>query len=299
MLKKLLAALAVIALLALVAFGVGSLRWWPSHRDGAPRLEEVARGAGPLLAGAAVVPLDPPGLVSVAGFPRLHWQEEGPREPVAARAVALREPGCTVVLASIEILLVPGPLERAIQRRVRDLNIDHLVVAATHTHAGPGGFWDDALGERLATGPYSDAIFEYLVDRTAAAIRQAVAAVEPAYLSAGRGSAPELVRNRGRSKDVDGRLVALRLDALAGHRIADLVVFPSHGTLLGLDNRRISGDWPGALMRGSEAPLLFFQGALGDQTPRIPERASSAPEAYAARVRAALAALVPSRRPPG
>ncbi|HET9598603.1 MAG TPA: neutral/alkaline non-lysosomal ceramidase N-terminal domain-containing protein [Anaeromyxobacteraceae bacterium] len=296
--KKLLTAVVVLAALALAAYGLGSLRWWPARREGMPELVGVARGAGPLLAGAAVVPLEPPAPAAVAGFPRLRWPEEGPREPVAVRALALREPGCSVVLASVEILLVPGPLERAVVRRVRDLHLDGLVLAATHTHAGPGGYWNDALGERLATGPYSDAVFRHLVDRVELAVRQAVAGVEPAYLSVGRGLAPDLVRNRGRAGEVDGRLVALRLDALAGHRIADVVLFPSHATLLGLDNHRISGDWPGALMRDGTAPVIFFQGALGDQTPRIPERASPAPAAYARRVRAQLASLALSRPEP-
>jgi hypothetical protein len=296
--KKLLTALGVLCVLALAAYAVGSLRWWPAQREGAPRLGTVTRGAGPLLAGAAVVPLDPPAPVAVAGFPRLKWPEEGARLPVAVRAVALREPGCSVVLASVEILLVPGPLERAVLRRVRDLHLDGLVLAATHTHAGPGGYWDDALAERLATGPYQPPVFHHLVDRIELAVRRAVEVAEPAYLSAGHALAQDLVRNRGHSGEIDGRLVALRLDALAGRRIADVVLFPSHATLLGLDNHRISGDWPGALMSDAKAPLVFFQGALGDQTPRIPERASSAPEAYARRVRAQLSAIALSRPDP-
>src|SRR5690349_4692623 len=146
--KKLLATLAVLLALALAAYGVGSLRWRPIHRGGPARLEDVVRGGGPLLAGAAAVPLTPKAPVPVAGFARLKWMEEGRRDPIATRALALREPGCTAVFVSIELLLIPGQLERAIERRVRDLHLDLLVVAATHTHAGPGGFWKDALGER-------------------------------------------------------------------------------------------------------------------------------------------------------
>jgi neutral ceramidase len=275
--KKLLTALGALTLLLGAAYGILSLRWHPTRGSGPPRLEAVARGAGPLLAGASVVPLDPPAPVPVAGYARLHWMEEGRRDPVSVRAIVLQEPGCTVALVSLEILLVPGDLQRAIERRLRDLHLDQLVVAATHTHAGPGGFWNEPLGERVATGPYSEAVFDDLVRRSAQAVREAHDALEPAYLSVGRGLAPSLVWNRGGGA-VDGRLVSARLTGLSGREVGEIVLYPSHGTLLGLDNRRVSGDWPGALMRARKEPLLFFQGAVGDQSP---SRRPGSPEAYA------------------
>ena len=296
-LKKLLTAVGVVVALAALALGVGSIRWRPSQRAAPPRLQKVARGGGVLLAGAATVPLDPPGPVPVAGFPRLHWMEEGRRDPVAVRALVLQEPGCTVALASLEILLVPGRLQRAIERKVRDLGLDAVVVAATHTHAGPGGYWDDALGERLATGPYRDDVFEHIVDRTAQAIRQAMRSVRPVYLSVARGEVGALARNRG-SGDVDGRLVAARLIALEGNPVAELVLYPSHATLLGIENRLVSGDWPGALMRARPEPVLFFQGALGDQSPRMPPHVAPNPEVYARALRARIEGLSYSRPDP-
>ena len=87
--KKLLATLAVLLALALGAYGLGSLRWRPAHRSGPARLEDVVRGGGPLLAGAAVVPLAPRAPVPVAGYPRLKWMEEGRRDQLAVRALAL------------------------------------------------------------------------------------------------------------------------------------------------------------------------------------------------------------------
>jgi len=290
-LKKLLAAFAFLLALLAAAYGLGSLRWRPAFRAGSLQLESVARGAGPLLAGAAVVPLSPPRAVPVAGYPRLKWMEEGRRDPIAVRALALREPGCTVVLVSAEILLVPGQLERAVEQRVGDLGLDHLVIAATHTHAGPGGFWKDALGERLATGPYDAVVFDHLVAQTEAAIRGAVKALEPAYFSVATTTTSELARNRAGGAEVDGHLVALRLTALAGHEVARVVLYPAHATLLGLENHLVSGDWPGALMRGQPAPLLFFQGALGDQTTRLPPRTPAQPEAYARALRTHVDAL--------
>ncbi len=168
------------------------------------------------------------------------------------------------------------------------------MVAATHTHAGPGGFWKDALGERLATGPYDREAFDHVVARTEDAIRLAVKGLEPAYLSVARAEVPDMARNRGSGREVDGHLVSVQLTGLSGREVARVVFYPAHATLLGLENRLLSGDWPGALMRSGTAPILFFQGALGDQTTRLPPGVAGKPESYARALRARLDALVPS-----
>jgi neutral ceramidase len=296
-LKKLLAALLLLAAFSAVAL----VRWRPERAAEPPRLERVARGEGLLSAGAAEVPLDLPGTVPVGGFPRWRWASQGVRDRVSVRALALGEPGCLVVLASVEILVVPGDLSRAVASRVKDLALDGLLVAATHTHAGPGGYWNHALAERVATGPYDARIFEALADRVAEAVRRAVAARKPALLSATRTELSDLSRNRN-GTELDGRLLALRLSTAAGEPLAQVLVFPAHATLLGRENRRLSGDWPGSLSRAQAATTLFFQGAMGDQSVRLPGGAPGAtPETYATALGARLAQLSFSRgdpRPP-
>ncbi len=292
-LRRVLLAAGAAALVLLAAFvGLGSLRWRPGRGPEPARLEHVARGQGTLLAGAAELPIPLPAGVPVAGFPRLAWANEGVRDAVAVRALVVSEAGCSVALVSAEILLVPGALGRAVERRVRDLDLDGLVVAGTHTHAGPGGFWRDALAERIGTGPYDRRFFDALADRMAEAVRAAAAARRPARLAVARGSASALARNRAGGK-VDGRLLVARLTAESGETVARVVVFPAHATFLGPANRRISGDWPGELMRGLSASggtTLFFQGAMGDQSPSLANGSAPGPAAYghalAARVRA-------------
>ena len=115
--------------------------------------------------------------------------------------------------------------------------------------------------------------------------------LEPAYLSVARAEVPELARNRGSGTEVDGHLVSVRLTGLSGREVAQVVLYPAHATLLGLENRLLSGDWPGALMRSGRAPILFFQGALGDQTTRLPPRVTGKPESYARALQTRLDAL--------
>jgi hypothetical protein len=65
------------------------------------------------------------------------------------------------------------------------------------------------------------------------------------------------------------------------------VLFAAHPTLLGSKNRKLSGDWPGALARRERVPVLFFQGALGDQSV-VTRGKDRSPERYARRVATAL-----------
>ncbi len=256
-------------------------------------MEGIARGAGPLTAGAAELPFELPGPIPVAGFPRLAWSEEGARDPVSVRALVLSEPGCSVALVSAEILLVPGELTRAVRARLADLNLDALVLAATHTHAGPGGYWRHPVFERAALGPYQPRIFDELAGRIAEAVRRAASARAPATLSTARAEVPALARNRGAGA-VDGRLVVMRFTT-SGGVLAQVIAYPAHPTLLGMENRRISGDWPGQLMRGQPGTTLFFEGALGDQSARLPDGGEATPETYARALSAEVARL---RLPP-
>jgi hypothetical protein len=200
------------------------------------------------------------------------------RDPVGARALVLAGGGVKLALVSAEVLLVPEALEAEVEAAVADLGLAGLVVAATHTHAGPGGFWDHALGERIATGPYDPRAREAIVRAAAEAIRRADGALAPARVAIARGAAPELARSRSGGAE-GARLTAIRVERPDGARLAELVVFPAHATILGKDNRGISGDWPGRLMAAAPGGVrLFFEGALGDQSVEGPTRT---PEAFA------------------
>lgn len=273
----------VLGLVAL--FAIASLPWRPARPAERPRITALARGHGPLLAGAAEVAFDPPRWAPIAGFPRLVYDSVGVRDRVGARAVVLEAEGCTVALVSAELVLVPTALSDAVRERVADLRLDGLVVAATHTHASVGGYWDHAVVERIGMGPFDRAILDLLAERIAVAIRTAAEARGPARISFGFAEHDELARNR-RSEEIDGRLNVVRVASEAGDPVAELVLFPAHPTLLGTANRELSGDWPGQLMtaRDRHGVRLFFQGAGGDQATRLPWSGGYGPEEYGAAV---------------
>lgn len=269
-------ALAIPALL----LGIVSLPWRAERPEEAPRVIPSSCGPGALRAGAAEAPFDVPAGAPLAGFARFRWTSEGVRDPVGARTLVLEAPGCRLAVVSAEILIVPDSLEAAVRERVQHLGLNGLVLAATHTHASPGGYWNNVFGEHVGTAPFDPRMQEVIVAGIAESIRRAVAEVGPTELSLGRRRVEGLVRNRSGGTR-EGRLTVARLTRPGGEPVAELTVFAAHPTTLGKDNHRISGDWPGRFLRGGDRGLrLLLQGAIGDQSARLPDGEAMTPETY-------------------
>jgi hypothetical protein len=289
--------LGLAAAILLMGLGILSLPWRGSRPAAPPAVLHAAGGRGPLSAGAATRLVEPGDHPVIAGFPRLRWAAEGSRDPLHLRALVLSVPGCRVAVVSAELLLVPEALVAAVQHRVASLGLDALIIGASHTHAGLGGYWDSRLGAVAATGPYDPAVADRLADQMAEAIAEALASAGPAEVQVGRGRFPSLVRNRAGASP-DGR--AVRVDLLRGDGtpLATLLSFAAHATILGSSNRQLSGDWPGRLgARPGAPPLLFFQGAVGDQSAVVPPGADDRPAGFAAALSDRLSTVVPEAPP--
>ncbi|MEW6487810.1 MAG: neutral/alkaline non-lysosomal ceramidase N-terminal domain-containing protein [Thermodesulfobacteriota bacterium] len=261
--------------------------------------------AGPLRAGAARVELTPPAGVPLGGHGGR--RSAGVHDPVYARALVLANGLTTVALVSADLLAVADHLAGAVARAVaRELPVapEGLMIAATHTHSGPGAL-GRRLWERAAAGSFDPAFFDHTVERLARAVAEAHARLEPVWLTERRFEAPDLIANRRvRGGAVDPKVRVLVLDARGSPRRSYLVNFAAHATVLGKGNRLVSGDYPGFLCRTLEeqgdAVALFTAGAVADQRPKPPEgqdpfaRAEKMGRLLAERVRAA-PALAPPR----
>jgi single-strand selective monofunctional uracil DNA glycosylase len=242
----------------------------------------VATPAVALRAGAAVAALELPAGVPLAGYGArgMRSRAEGVLAPVEARALVLEGAGGAprVGLVALDVLVVWPRLREAVEARSADLRLDALVVAATHTHSGPGGYVDLWLAELAILGGYREDVARAVADAAGRALREAAAALGPARLGAAVGPAPELAFNRrpGRraSGPRDGELPVLRVDAAGGAPLATLFAYAAHPVVLSAANRRLSPDYPGAARARVESRrgglAIFLAGPLGDQNPALP-----------------------------
>lgn len=220
----------------------------PPRRGGSSRF--AVRGSGPLRAGAARVRIELPEHPVLAGYAG-HRRARQASEPVHARALVLEAGGARAVIAALDTLLIPPGFPQP---------DGCALLAATHTHTGPGGLWDNALAGWLGAGA-PDSAQRAAVERALhEAVEQAVAALAPAELQMGRElwpQGPSLARSEG---PIDPELVALRLRRPSGPTVATVIVYAMHPTRA--PREVLSADWPAQLEAGP--PTLVLQGAVGN-----------------------------------
>lgn len=226
----------------------------------------MKRGQGELRAGAARarIPLpDHPVLAGYAG----HRRSREKADEVYARVLVLEQGRMRAVIAAIDTLLIPEGLESEIRAHA---GIPFCaLMAATHTHTGPGGLWPSTIAGWMGAGAFDRAQRDAVVLATANAIAEATAGAGPAQLRVGRelwAQGPARARS---GAAIDSELVALRLETHQGRAIATLVDYAMHPTIAPRD--QLSADWPGAAARQIEkgsagAPALVLQGAGGNTT---------------------------------
>jgi len=231
----------------------------------------------PLRAGAAVVKIATPEGAPLAGYaergPGNHHQ--GELAPVEARALVVVGAGGRprVAIVALDILIVTPALRQAIRERAAPLDLDGLIVAATHTHSGPGGYVASKIGEAALMGWYDPTLPKALSAAAGTALEFAARALAPAALGVAIASSPSLAENRRHpGGPTDPSIPVLRVDGVSGAAIATLFSLAAHPTVLGPENARLSPDYPGAARALVEARrggvALFVAGPLGDQKPR-------------------------------
>lgn len=216
-------------------------------------------------------------------------QSTGVHDKIYHRIVLLDDGATRFALVSSDICLA-SPVEyekiaAALEKRtgIKPVN---FWWSFTHTHSapevGPPGLAVAFLGDRYThkvDPAYTDMFEAALID----GVEKASKELQPARLGVQWGQAFANINRRAR--DVEGetflglnpegpsdrRLGLIRLDKADGSPLVLIANYPIHGTVLGPQNLQISGDVTGVVAEYVEqkagAPLLFINGAAGDQAP--------------------------------
>lgn len=241
---------------------------------GTPEVLVQAWSSGPLLAGAASVPMEIPFPAVVAGYGVPRASVSGTTVPVRARALVVQSGAVRAGVVTLDLLVGDAALESAIRRAVVDLGFTDLWVAVTHTHSGPGGYAANRVAEVAGTGLLRGEVRDGVVSAAARALSAAARALAPVTLRFGEGTAAELIGARSSPADVDPRLSRLVLEGEKGP-LAQLLVVACHPTLVPRPPLGLDPDWPGRLAdREGElghGVTLVLQGAVGNASTALTE----------------------------
>ena len=290
-------AAAFLALLALAPGAEASLRAGAASVDitppvGTPMFAYTARsgiaGAKPDQLAAQIVS-DP----AQGYYAKSFVASRGIHTRVRARALVLETDAGRFALAQVDLGGVPYTFTQAVLARASDTGLtgDRLLLSATHTHSSAGAIWPNQTdgGYALLGGDFFDArVFNHIADRTAEALKQAVAKLEPAKLGVATVAVRDASRNRNfkpfqrnedvpkseaaaRAVSIDPGLTVVRVDSKAGKPIGAWSNFAIHPTSFGDDNLLFSGDNAAFAERFAEretgAVNIWSNAAEGDISP--------------------------------
>jgi neutral ceramidase len=204
-------------------------------------------------------------------YPHAFWLKPsvGQRDPLAARALVLERDGLRVTWLTVDLVAVDRAFTEAVAARL-GAAAGTLIVSASHTHSGPGGYIDSTMAGFLTMDRLDGLVRETLVQSAVAAVRTAETARGPARVGVATVEGPPVITSRlGKPLDRDVIVVAVRRPE--GAPVAVVWNFGIHATMLSGSNRELSADVIGATSQAIEkelaVPALFVAGALGDVSP--------------------------------
>ncbi|XXF77558.1 neutral/alkaline non-lysosomal ceramidase N-terminal domain-containing protein [Myxococcaceae bacterium GXIMD 01537] len=287
------------------------------HAGGGPRLPDdgsggtgvdvvtpgACAGQSTFLVGSGIYDITGPAAeVGMMGYAQVDQTTAGIHQRLRSRAFVIASPcnGKRVVFVSADLGMVFQAVKLRVVERLRarygDLySADNVLLSATHTHSGPGGFSHYTLYNLTTFGfvPQNfDAIAEGIVESIVRAHDDAAAGsvriASGELLDANRNRSPRAyaanpAAERERyGRDTDSRMTLLRLTHADGTDIGVIDWFAVHATSMGNKNHLISGDNKGYasylfekemgaryLRPGKTFVAAFANSNEGDVTPNL------------------------------
>lgn len=285
-----------------VVFGVAACApAWPLDEAPSPAPATCVQTDSPtLLAGVGRADITPPPGLGLQGYGTEGRPASGYRQRLYARALVLQTGRERVAFVVADLPQVSTILHRATAAKVDStacIGEDRLMLSATHTHAGPGHFFTARLindaGSQVSG--FDPQVVEFLVDRFASALGDAVANLKPAVAGWKTDTVWGLTRNRAyeafrrnrqrpsmpvpdattqsilfedRDLAVDPVMSMLRVDHVRGADtvpIETFTVFAIHGTGNPSYNDLFDGDIHALVERGLERHIDAVNGRTYDQ----------------------------------
>jgi neutral ceramidase len=222
--------------------------------------------------------ITPPLGLPLGGYGARVAPADGILDPLFCRVAIFDDGTAPIALVVLDLVHVLGSWVarlRAQAAQLFGLRPECLLVAATHTHAGPGVF-RSVIGGRTLVTAYEDSLLIEVTNCVGAALRHAV----PALLSYGSTHASGVAANRrDPSLPIDDAVRVSCARAASGQLLGVLANFACHSTVLSAANCSYSGDLFGSAAADAAnrigAPVLLTNGAGADVSTRFTRREQS------------------------
>ncbi len=248
--------------------------------------------AAALYAGAATSDITPQDPVFLYGYPHVPRLSTGVHDRLESAALFLQQEGQGVLFIANDLIFVGRQLSRDVRRRISlktGVPAEAIALTATHTHSGPVTV--DGLSHHTdPVVPKADpGYLQWVADRMVEAGCAAVRSAQPAEA----GLAVALPEGVGTNRHdpagpADRSVPVLVVRAREDQRpIACLLAYAMHPTVLHEDSTLISGDFPHFTRQylrkqgllPEHCPILYHNGASGNQSPRHVTKANTFAEA--------------------
>jgi neutral ceramidase len=227
-----------------------------------------------LSAGVARRVINPPMGIFQIGYGDRSKGNLGIHDDLTATALVLDDGTTRVAIVALDMLTIN---EFVVDRVRAHLAPTEVLLCCSHTHSGPIAYADEKSSRQ--NREYIDSLVNNIVE----AVQEAQANLLPARLEYSCGEASvginrrekmpdghfEIGRNPEGARDKSVQVISVLTDA--GRRLATIVNYACHGTVLGPDNLLVSADWIGVMRQKVEEKLggltLFLQGATANINP--------------------------------
>lgn len=215
--------------------------------------------------------ISPPVGAPLAGFAAREGMCEGIHDDLYSRALVLENDGTAIALVSLDVLALSSDFVNSVRRRIEartGIRRDSIVIASTHTHAGPVTVKTFFNPEASLDQDFMDLVAKATEDSVVAAWD----ARQPSRVGVGGGWVEGIGVNRRTpdKKPVDEQIGIIKVEDISGRPRAVLVNYSCHPTVLGSDNLLASGDFPYFAVKKIEDELgdggfaMFVNGTQGN-----------------------------------
>ncbi len=257
-----------------------------------------------LLAGVSVVDITPPPGMPLAGYSLNAETAKGFRHKLKARTLVItNRNNRTIVLIKLDLLsgslLLHHKLAEIIGKKYNIFPSD-ILMAGTHTHAGPGNYFESNFYNQYAAnkGGFENVYFDFLLEQIQKSVDIAFQNRIPVKITMGRKAIYGYTKNRSflaylKNQDVQKKIITeeainpwvemIRIDTLKNQPFVVFTNFSIHPTVIPEDNIFYHRDVFGYIEKGLEDMVkekyqidFFIHLALnythGDATPNYDDK---------------------------